>query len=561
MRPYMKIYLLSILCMILTAVLHPIIASLIEPLIDDGIIEQDAHKMLLIPIWLALLMTIKAIFSFFSNWSASWISLQIGMDLRRGMFSNILSFPIGYFGSHTEGSVSSKFSYESNLVQASLVTTLTAIFLDGVSILALLSWLFYKNWLFTLLALLGAPLILLTLAKLRKRIRRMQDQSQHSTGEIIHLVGQAISALKVIKIFGSEAQERQRFTKVINRNRQQSMKVIITGALGTPLVQIVLIVPIFCMVYVANQQILAGQTSLGEFIAFFTGFLMLTKPLKNLSNINQMIHQGLSAAASIFALIDVPAEQDNGHVKARRVRGRIDISQLQFSYRKGGPPALNGVNLEIQEMETVALVGPSGSGKSTLINLIARFYEPDAGYIRLDGQDQRAYTLDSYRSQLTIVNQEVVLFDDTIRNNVCCGAEPAEADLQRAIEDAYVTEFTDSLPDGLDTQVGENGMQLSAGQRQRIAIARALLRNPPILIFDEATSALDAISERYIQAALRKATYHRTCIIIAHHLTTVQNADRIAVIRQGRIIETGTHTDLLQRAGLYAKLQNSVLSP
>ncbi|MGH8771053.1 MAG: lipid A export permease/ATP-binding protein MsbA, partial [Burkholderiales bacterium] len=441
-------------------------------------------------------------------------------------------------------------------VATAATNVLTVLIKDGLTILGLISWLLYLNWKLTLIALSFAPPIVLIIVIASRRLRAMSRQAQDAMGEITRVLQEATEAHKVVKVFGGQDYETGRFFVRANSLRRYLMKQAQTSALSWPIVQLVTALGLAVIVYLAILQSQAAETTVGGFVSFVVASLMLTPPLKRLTKINEHLQRGLAASESVFHVLDEEPEPDLGGIVLPYARGELRFERVSFSYSNPDSSALNDISLAIKPGETVALVGPSGSGKTTLVNLIPRFYHPTTGRISLDGHDLESLELKSLRANVALVSQEVILFDDTVAANVAYGVlgDTSESDIIAAAKAAHAWEFIQDMPEGLHTLVGENGVKLSGGQRQRIAIARAFLKNAPVLILDEATSALDTESERHVQAALEELLQGRTTIVIAHRLSTVEKAGRIVVLDKGRIAEVGSHRDLLQKNGLYAQL-------
>jgi len=391
---------------------------------------------------------------------------------------------------------------------------------------------------------------------LSTRLRNMARGAQRAMGDVVHVLEETIECHRVVKVFGGQDYEQGRFGRVIAQLRGFNMRQKVPEALITPVTHLLAASAMAVIVYVALQETLGARTTVGEFASFFTAMLMLFAPIKHLTQVNPALQRGLAAAESVFGMIDAPAEEDRGTVALPRARGEIAYEGVSFTYETRDAPALRGVSLQVRPGETLALVGSSGSGKTTLVNLLPRFYAPDAGRIVLDGHDIQTLTLESLRGNIALVSQDVVLFNDSIYANIAYGrlAGTSEREVIAAAEAAHAMDFIRATPEGLNTLIGENGLRLSGGQRQRLAIARALLKDAPVLILDEATSALDSESERHVQAALEALMRGRTTIVIAHRLSTVERADRIAVLAEGRVVETGRHAELLARGGIYARL-------
>ena len=427
---------------------------------------------------------------------------------------------------------------------------------DGLSVIGPLGWMLYLNWQLSLMAFLIAPGIALIMRLVSRRLRRLSRELQELMGDLNHVIDEVLQGHKVIRIFGGQDYERERFHRVNNRVRQFNLKLAALSEGSGPLVQLLAIIALGAVIYFAALQSAANQITVGGFVSLFGAMAMLLAPIKRLTKVNEHLQRGLAAAETIFALLDEAPEPDQGTQAIGRAQGQISFHQVSHRYRADGAEVIHQFNLEVQPGETIALVGPSGSGKTTLMSLLPRFYEPDSGEIRLDGVPIRELRLADLRANLAYVSQDIVLFNDTVAANIAYGAgfKASESQLIEAAEGAYAMEFIRELPQGLHTLIGENGARLSGGQRQRLAIARALLKNAPILILDEATSALDTQSERKVQQALDALRQGRTAFVIAHRLSTIENADRIVVLDRGGMVEIGAHLELLHRNGLYASL-------
>ena len=555
-RPYWRVFALGVLGIIIVAATEPALPALLKPLLDGVFVEKNEAVIRWTPVFIIGLFVIRGLAEYVAQFALNWVGNRLVMDLRGVMFRKLLTLPARYYDNQTSGNLISKLTFDVMQVTTAATNVLTAIFKDTLVIIGLLGWMLWLNWKLTLYALVMAPVIVLVVRVISVRLRNSSRAVQTQMGDLTQVVQEAIEGHRVVKLFGGQDYEQQRFDAQANSVRRQLMKQVAASAASVPVVQFIAALALATIVYLATQQSNAAQITVGGFVSFITAMLMLTAPLKRVTSINEPLQRGLAAAESVFALIDQPGEPDTGTVALGRARGEIRFEQVHFAYGSDGRHALDRIDLVIAPGETIALVGASGSGKTTLANLVPRFYLPTAGRILLDGHDIAGLKLAGLRANIALVSQDVVLFNDTVAANIAYGAlnRVAQADIIAAAEAAHAMEFIREMPQGMDTIVGENGVKLSGGQRQRLAIARALLKNAPVLILDEATSALDTESERHVQAALEVLMRGRTTIVIAHRLSTIEKADRILAMEGGRVVETGTHAELLAREGIYAKL-------
>ena len=555
-RPYTRIFILSMLGTAAAAATEPMIPALIKPLLDGSFVEKDPHTIRLMPVLLVTVFVIRGITGFIGSVAMNWIAHRVVMDLRDALFNRLLTLPTRYFDDHSAGNLLSRLTYDVTQVMNATTQALLTLVKDGLAVVGLLGWMLYLNWRLSLMAFLIVPGIAFIVRTVSRRLRRLSRDLQELMGDLTHVIDEVLQGHKVIKIFGGQDYERERFHRINNRVRQFSMKLIASSEASGPLVQLLAVLALGAVIYFASLQSAADQITVGGFVSLFGAMAMLLAPIKRLTKVNEQLQRGLAAAETIFALLDEPPEPDRGTQTLGRARGEVFFRNLSHRYRDEGAAVLHGLNLDVRPGETIALVGPSGSGKTTLMALLPRFYEPESGDILLDGIPIRNLRLADLRANIAYVSQEIVLFNDTVAANIAYGAGflASEAQIIQAAEHAYAMDFIRELPQGLNTLIGENGARLSGGQRQRIAIARALLKNAPILILDEATSALDTQSERKVQQALDTLRQGRTAFVIAHRLSTIENADRIVVLDRGRIAEIGQHAQLLARNGRYASL-------
>ena len=554
--PYWRVFALALLGMMIVAATEPALPALLKPLLDGTFVHRDETIMRWMPLVIVALFVVRGLAEYLAYYSINWVGNKVVMDLRRAMFERLLELPTPYYDDHPTGNLISKLTFDVTQVTAAATSVLTVIFKDSLAILGLLGFMLWLNWKLTLLALIMGPIIVGVVRLISMRLRFTSRETQRAMGDITQVLGEAVDGHKVVKLFGGQRYEDERFHGQANRLRRLAMKQAAAAAASVPLVQFVAALALATIIYLATRQSGGDEVTVGGFVSFIAAMLMLTAPLKRITSVNEPLQRGLAAAESVFELLDQQSEPDPGRATLERARGEIRFEGVHFTYGTTAHPALEAVDLAIAPGENIALVGPSGSGKSTLASLVPRFYHPTRGRITIDGHDLEKLSLASLRANIALVSQDVVLFNDTVAANIAYGAMNGAAPeaIAKAAEAAHAMEFIRAMPEGLETLVGENGVKLSGGQRQRLAIARALLKNAPVLILDEATSALDSESERHVQAALEALMRGRTTIVIAHRLSTVERADRIVVLDRGRIVETGSHRQLLERDGLYAKL-------
>ncbi|SPL69843.1 lipid A export permease/ATP-binding protein MsbA [Acinetobacter stercoris] len=529
------------------------VARLLKYIIES-IQNHDQRNLNLFPFLIIALMFFRGLGMFMGGYFSAVISRSLVFHIRQEVFAKLLRLPSQYYLDHSSGQITAKLMYNVEQVTAASTDSLQTLLREGLVLIGLLGYLFYTNWKLTFCILIFAPLIGGLIRKAAKRLRKLSIQVQNTMGDINHVVQETVVGQNVVKGFAGEEFEKGRFFRYSNDNLKRGLKMVVVQQLNSPIVQLIMAISMSIIVWLALRPQILGDTSAGEFVAYLTAAGLLGKPTKNLTDINEKLQRGLAAAQSVFELLDLPEEDNTGTLKPK-LDGQVKFDQVNLVYPDGSH-AIHDFTLDIKAGETVALVGRSGAGKTSLVNLLVRFQELSSGQIKFDGHAIKDIELSYLRQNIAMVNQQVVLFDRSVKENIAYGQlqGASDEDIIKAAKAAYAHDFIMALPNGYDTVLGVNGLTLSGGQRQRVAIARAILKNAPILIMDEATSALDNESEHYIQKAFDQAMQHRTTIVIAHRLSTIENADRIVVMDKGRIIEQGTHDELLLKHGAYYQL-------
>lgn len=554
--PYWHIFVVAVIGMVIVAGSSAAFPALMQPLMDSSFVERDSATIKWMPFAIIGIFAVRVVGAFISSYGMNLIGRNVIRVLRKEMFSRLISLPKSFYDQATSGQLISKFTFDVEQVATATTKAITVFIRDTLTVIALVGWMFYLNPKLALVFMTVAPVVAYLVVSVSKRFRSISKNIQNSMGDVTRIIEESIKGQLVVKIFGGHEYEIEQFANVNDMNRRQNLRMQMTQALSSPIVQLLVACALALIIYLATHESMKDEISAGAFVSFITAMTMLLPPVRSLTTIVGDLQRGIAAAESVFHFIDMKQEHDEGTLVKDTVEGVIEFCGVDFTYDSEDEAALKDISLTIESGQTVAFVGRSGSGKTTLLNLIPRLYDVSVGKIKLDGSNLQDYNLENLRSHISYVGQDIVLFNDTIEHNIAYGSmkDCSHDEVVKATKAAYAYDFINDSSKGFQTIVGERGVMLSGGQRQRIAIARALLNDAPVLILDEATSALDTESEQYIKSSLDELMKNRTTLIIAHRLSTIENANVIVVMDNGRIVESGSHDELLALNGHYTAL-------